>query len=82
MAESVVVIKQLLQTQAADHFEIISQMAKLLDFITVPAARAAILWLIGEYNEKVPRIGPDVLRKMAKTFVDEVKFIEKMKLGT
>lgn len=77
MAESVVVIKQLLQTQAADHFEIISQMAKLLDFITVPAARAAILWLIGEYNEKVPRIGPDVLRKMAKTFVDEVKFIEK-----
>lgn len=75
------VIKQLLQTQAADHFEIISQMAKLLDFITVPAARAAILWLIGEYNEKVPRIGPDVLRKMAKTFVDEVKFIEKMKLG-
>lgn len=72
VAESVVVIKQLLQTQAADHFEIISQMAKLLDFITVPAARAAILWLIGEYNEKVPRIGPDVLRKMAKTFVDEV----------
>lgn len=72
MAESVVVIKQLLQTQAADHFEIISQMAKLLDFIAVPAARAAILWLIGEYNEKVPKIAPDVLRKMAKTFVDEV----------
>lgn len=47
-------------------------MAKLLDFITVPAARASILWLIGEYNEKVPKIAPDVLRKMAKTFVDEV----------
>lgn len=72
VAESVVVIKNLLQTQAADHFEIISQMAKLIDFITVAAARASILWLIGEYSEKVPNIAPDVLRKMAKSFVDEV----------
>ncbi|KAI9590692.1 AP-3 complex subunit beta-2 [Glossina fuscipes] len=71
VAESVVVIKKLLQTKAAQHYEIISQMAKLLDFIKVPAARASITWLIGEYNDKVPKIAPDVLRKMAKTFVDE-----------
>ncbi|KAJ6634165.1 AP-3 complex subunit beta-1 [Pseudolycoriella hygida] len=76
VAESVVVIKKLLQTQAADHFEIISQMAKLLDFITVPAARASILWLIGEYNEKVPKIAPDVLRKLAKTFTDEEDIVK------
>lgn len=80
VAESVVVIKKLLQTQAADHFEIISQMAKLLDFIAVPAARASILWLIGEYNEKVPQIAPDVLRKMAKSFIEEVKLLDKKKL--
>lgn len=71
VAESVVVIKKLLQTKAAQHFDIISQMAKLLDFIKVPAARSSIIWLIGEYNEKVPKIAPDVLRKMAKTFVEE-----------
>lgn len=71
VAESVVVIKKLLQTQVTEHFEIISQMAKLLDFITNPAARAAILWLIGEYNDRVPKIAPDVLRKIAKTFTDE-----------
>ncbi|XP_065363905.1 AP-3 complex subunit beta-2 isoform X2 [Calliphora vicina] len=71
VAESVVVIKKLLQTKAAQHFDIISQMAKLLDFIKVPAARSSIIWLIGEYSEKVPKIAPDVLRKMAKTFVDE-----------
>ncbi|KAH8308564.1 hypothetical protein KR018_005871 [Drosophila ironensis] len=71
VAESVVVIKRLLQTNAAEHFEIITQMAKLIDYINVPAARAAIIWLIGEYNEKVPLIAPDVLRKMAKSFVDE-----------
>lgn len=71
VAESVVVIKNLLQTKA-DNFEIISQMAKLIDFITVPAARASILWLIGEYCEKVPKIAPDVLRKLAKSFIEEV----------
>ena len=49
-------------------------MAKLLDFRSVPAARASILWLIGEYNERVPKIAPDVLRKLAKTFVDEVNY--------
>lgn len=71
VAESVVVIKKLLQTQNTEHKRIITQMSKLLDFITVPAARASILWLIGEYNDHVPKIAPDVLRKMAKTFADE-----------
>lgn len=73
VAESVVVIKKLLQSQDTQQHKqrIITQMSKLLDFITVPAARASILWLIGEYNEHVPKIAPDVLRKMAKTFCDE-----------
>ena len=34
-------------------------------------ARASILWLIGEYCEHVPKIAPDVLRKMAKSFTNE-----------
>ncbi|KAM9138694.1 AP-3 complex subunit beta-1 [Pangshura tecta] len=71
VAESVVVIKKLLQTQPAQHGEIIKHMAKLLDTITVPVARASILWLIGEYCERVPKIAPDVLRKMAKSFTNE-----------
>lgn len=71
VAESVVVIKRLLQTQAGDHIEIIEHMAKLVDTITEPAARSAILWVLGEYSERVPKIAPDVLRKMAKTFPNE-----------
>lgn len=35
VAESVVVIKKLLQTQPAHHGEIIKRMARLLDSITV-----------------------------------------------
>lgn len=76
VAESVVVIKKLLQSQDTEHKRIITQMSKLLDFITVPAARAAILWLIGEYNERVPKIAPDVLRKLAKSFVDEQNVVK------
>lgn len=72
VAESVVVIKRLLQNQAADPKEIVTQMARLLDSITVAQARAAILWLLGEHSQKVPKLAPDVLRKMAKTFPDEV----------
>ncbi|KAM8962157.1 AP-3 complex subunit beta-1 [Pelodytes ibericus] len=71
VAESVVVIKKLLQTQPTHHSDIIRHMAKLLDNITVPMARASILWLIGEYCERVPKIAPDVLRKTAKTFTNE-----------
>jgi len=71
VAESVVVIKKLLQTQAGDHKEIIIHMAKLMDSIKVPAARAAILWVVGEYSDRVPKVAPDVLRKMAKSFTSE-----------
>lgn len=76
VAESVVVIKKLLQTQPSQHSDIIKHMAKLFDNITVPMARASILWLIGEYCEKVPKIAPDVLRKMAKAFTTEEDIVK------
>uniref|UniRef100_A0A8C5AIJ0 AP-3 complex subunit beta n=1 Tax=Gadus morhua TaxID=8049 RepID=A0A8C5AIJ0_GADMO len=76
VAESVVVIKKLLQTQPTQHSEIIKHMAKLFDKITVAMARASILWLIGEYCERVPKIAPDVLRKMAKSFTSEEDIVK------
>nr|XP_055036176.1 AP-3 complex subunit beta-1 isoform X2 [Misgurnus anguillicaudatus] len=76
VAESVVVIKKLLQTQPSQHSDIIKHMAKLFDNITVSMARASILWLMGEYCENVPKIAPDVLRKMAKTFTNEEDIVK------
>ncbi|KFP20037.1 AP-3 complex subunit beta-2, partial [Egretta garzetta] len=76
VAESVVVIKKLLQMQPAQHSEIIKHMAKLTDNIQVPMARASILWLIGEYCEHVPKIAPDVLRKMTKSFTNEEDIVK------
>ena len=40
------------------------------------SARAAVLWVVGEYCQRIPLLAPDVLRKLAKSFcneTDEVK---------
>lgn len=51
VAEAVIVLKRLLQTPAAAESEhVIRQLARLLDTITVPTARAAITWLCGEVS--------------------------------
>uniref|UniRef100_A0A8D8PUZ3 AP-3 complex subunit beta n=1 Tax=Cacopsylla melanoneura TaxID=428564 RepID=A0A8D8PUZ3_9HEMI len=76
VAESVVVIKNLLQTKPEAYTDIICHMVRLSDSITVPTARAAILWLLGEYSHLVPRLGPDVLRKAAKTFIQEEDIVK------
>lgn len=71
VAESVLEIKKLLQSQQEEHTDIISQMVKLIDTIEVPSARAAVLWVVGEYCERIPLLAPDVLRKSAKSFCNE-----------
>ncbi|KAK3745780.1 hypothetical protein QZH41_015967 [Actinostola sp. cb2023] len=84
VAESVVVIKKLLQLKPKGISDIIEHMAKLLDSITVPMARASILWLLGEYAEKVPKIAPDILRKAAKSFhtEEDIVKLQILSLGT
>ncbi len=48
----------------------------MIDNITVSMARASILWLIGEYSDRIPKIAPDVLRKMAKLFCEEEDIVK------
>ncbi|XP_015765741.1 PREDICTED: AP-3 complex subunit beta-1-like [Acropora digitifera] len=62
--------------QPKGNSDIIMHMAKLVDSITVPMARASILWLLGEYCERVPKVAPDVLRKMAKSFGSEEDIVK------
>jgi len=78
VAEAVVVIKKLLQTQPGSHVgHVVGRMARLVERIAVPQARAAILWLLGEHCDKkaVAGLAPDVLRVMAKSFANEVPFV-------
>lgn len=84
VAESVVVIKTLLQlgarestpTQARRHRLIIKHLARLMDSIQVPMARASITWLVGEYASVIPNVAPDILRKLAKSFRDEQDIVK------
>ena len=51
VAESVVVIKKLLQLNPEEHKEIIVMMSHLTNSIKVPMARASVLWIIGECEQ-------------------------------
>ena len=96
VAESIVVIKRLLQMNASKDggdgsgdareqeraeqrdVRIIKQLARMLadNSVTIPQARAAIIWLVGEYNRKIPERAPDVLRCLAKSFLDESDLVK------
>ncbi|KAJ1562268.1 AP-3 complex subunit beta-1 [Cladochytrium tenue] len=76
VAEAVVVVRRLLQLKPAGNKRLIVSLAKTLDSITVPMARASIIWLTGEYCELIPRVAPDALRKAVKTFPSEAPIVK------
>ena len=73
VAESLTVIRHLIQKQPEAHVMTVIRLAKNLDTITNPEARATIIWLVGEFAglSDDDNIAPDVLRILAKGFVDE-----------
>lgn len=77
VAESVLVVTRLLQICTEERQRSIIRLAKLLDTIKVPVARANILWLIGQHVETMPKVGPDVLRQAVKNFANEVSKAKK-----
>jgi AP-3 complex subunit beta len=74
VAESIVVMKQLLQMPNLDpqqHKDVIKQLARLLETVTNPRARASIVWVVGEYVSLVIQYAPDILRQLAKGYKEE-----------
>ena len=39
-------------------------------------ARASIFWLVGQYAQNLEKIAPDVLRKAAKSFINEADIVK------
>ena len=68
-------VTRLLQTCDENRLKSVIALAKLLDTIHVPMARANIIWLIGQHAETLPKVGPDVLRQAVKSFTAEVIYI-------
>lgn len=71
VAESVVVIRRLLQRRSTIDMPAIMQLIRVLEHVTVPMARASILYLVGQNAKELAQIAPDVLRVAVKTFANE-----------
>ncbi|KAJ4387134.1 AP-3 complex subunit beta [Gnomoniopsis smithogilvyi] len=72
-AESLTVIRHLIQQDPTAHTGTVVRLAKNLDSATDPQARATIIWLVGEFaglNGK-DNIAADVLRILLKDFAEE-----------
>jgi AP-3 complex subunit beta len=75
VSESVTVLRRLLQLHPEAQTR---ALPKLMSLLLVPRdstvciaaaeARAAIIWLIGEFYDKVPHVAPEALRLLAKDF--------------
>ncbi|GKT61445.1 AP-3 adaptor complex subunit beta [Colletotrichum tofieldiae] len=74
-AESLTVIRHLIQQDPQGHVGTVVRLAKNLDSATDPQARATIIWLVGEFSglEGEDNIAADVLRILLKDFVSEAE---------
>ncbi|KAL5117910.1 AP-3 complex subunit beta [Pleosporales sp. CAS-2024a] len=75
VAESLQVIRHLIQRDPDAHRTTVVRLAKHLDAATNPQARASIIWLVGEFAGLDPdnNIAADVLRILVKGFADEAE---------
>lgn len=72
-AESLTVIRHLIQQDPTAHTSTVVRLAKNLDSATDPQARATIIWLVGEFAglNGQDNIAADVLRILLKNFSEE-----------
>ncbi|ROW04542.1 hypothetical protein VMCG_05120 [Cytospora schulzeri] len=72
-AESLTVIRHLIQQDPTAHTSTVVRLAKNLDSATDPQARATIIWLVGEFAglHGEDNIAADVLRILLKNFAEE-----------
>ncbi|KAI5795536.1 adaptin N terminal region-domain-containing protein [Geopyxis carbonaria] len=73
VAESLTVIRHIIQQNPDAHSNTVIWLAKALDKTTNPSARASIIWLVGEYSgiNNGNNISADTLRLLAGDFSSE-----------
>ncbi|XP_055829161.1 AP3-complex subunit beta-A isoform X2 [Solanum dulcamara] len=67
-------IKTIIKQEPSSHDKVIVHLARKLDSIRVPSARAMIIWMLGEYNSMghiIPKVLLTVLKYLAWTFSSE-----------
>lgn len=79
VTESIAVLRRLLQRHPTAQTKALPQLIAMLlasdesenETIQEPAARASIIWLLGEFYEKVDAVAMEALRLLARGFVSE-----------
>ena len=73
VGEAIEVVRHLIQRSPDEHRKTVIRLAKNLDTLISPAARASIIWLVGEFAGYEPEdnIAADVLRILVKGYADE-----------
>ncbi|OQO09669.1 hypothetical protein B0A48_05071 [Cryoendolithus antarcticus] len=73
VGEAMEVIRHMIQRSPEEHSKTVIRLAKNLDALSSPAARASTVWLVGEYagTDSDSNIAADVLRILLKTYADE-----------
>ena len=73
VAESLTVIRHIVQQNPSAHSKTVVRLAKALDTAANPTARASIIWLVGEFCgiDEGDNVAADTLRILAKNFASE-----------
>jgi len=73
VGEAMEVVRHMIQRSPDEHRKTVVRLAKNLDSLTSPAARASIIWLVGEFSgtDTETNIAPDVLRILVRGYADE-----------
>ncbi|XP_024927490.1 AP3-complex subunit beta-A isoform X2 [Ziziphus jujuba] len=74
LIQAIMSIKSIIRQDPLSHEKVIIQLVRSLDSIKVPAARAMIIWMVGEYGslgDQIPRMLTTVLKYLARCFMSE-----------
>ncbi|MBA0837696.1 hypothetical protein Goarm_009833 [Gossypium armourianum] len=74
LTQVIMSIKSIIKQDPPSHEKVIIQLVRRLDSVKVPAARAMIIWMVGEYSslgEIIPRMLTTVLKYLAWGFPSE-----------
>ncbi|KAF2396698.1 ARM repeat-containing protein [Trichodelitschia bisporula] len=83
VAAALEVVRHLIQRAPEKHARTIVRLAKHLDVLSAPRARAAIVWLVGEYAARAGKggVAPDVLRLLVRGWGGEGDEVRREVLG-
>ena len=72
LPECVVVIRALVASKPDDNYKLIRRLARMFCTLNSSAAKAAVIWMVGEYGQQAGINSMELLRLCARSFVSEI----------